>query len=211
MAMPRKRPLQDPNQQYAYVWRLDGEVIWVGCGKNNRCRPECKASWGGRPTELIRVLKVKRFLIVVEVLPCESKPEAIELERKLIAELKPKYNTATQAGGWKGMHSEEGLKSISQANLGKQHTDEFKEHRRQLMLGNQNLLGHIHTEETRGKIGAKAKGRPVSELCRQKSRERMIERNRLNPPRKGKLVSEEHRRKISIAAKNRKKRHASDV
>jgi len=43
MAMPRKRPLADPNQYYAYVWRLDGQVIWVGQGKDNRGRPTCRA------------------------------------------------------------------------------------------------------------------------------------------------------------------------
>lgn len=115
MAMPRKRPLEDPEQPYVYVWRLEGCVLWVGTGKNNRGRPTCKASWSGRPQALRDVLEVSRYEIRVEIIPCRTKPEAVDLERSLIKELQPKYNTAPQAGGWKGMHTPEGIESIKAA------------------------------------------------------------------------------------------------
>lgn len=206
MPMTRKRPLVDPNQYYAYVWRYQDEVVWVGQGKNNRCRPECKSSWGGRPHGLIELLGIHRHEINVEVFPCESQEESVDLERYLIDKLSPVFNTATQRGGWKGMHTEEGLRKIAEAQTGREVSDDVKEGRSIRMLGNQNLLGHTHTEESKQLIANSAKGRKPSETCKTKSSARMFERNRTNPPRKGKVCSDEHRRKLSEAAKRRVKK-----
>ena len=152
MAMPPKRPLSDPNQYYAYVWRLKGEVLWVGHGKNNRGRPTCKASWSGRPEGLIEVLQLSRFLIEVEVHPCSNKQEARNLERSLIEKLQPKFNTVPGVGGYKGMHTPQGLENIRKAQLGRVCSQEEREARSKRMLGNKNLLGHKHSEETKAKI-----------------------------------------------------------
>ena len=97
------------------------------------------------------------------------------------------------------MHSAQGIQNISLANTGRQMSDEFKENQRQRMLDNQHLLGHVHSAETRKKIGSSSEGRKPSLLCRQKARERAIERNKTNPPRKGKKNSLEHNRKVSEA------------
>lgn len=114
------------------------------------------------------------------------------------------YNISPRVGaGYKGMHSPEGLRKISEANLGRKHPEEFGRAHSERMKGNKHLLGHQHSEETKKKISDKGKGRPASELCKQKSRERMIERNRNNPPRKGKKCSESHKRKVAEAALGR--------
>lgn len=137
MAMTRKRPLEDPNQYYTYVWKLDGEVLWVGQGKNNRGRPTAKACWNGRPEALKAILRKRCAEIEWTVFPCDSKADSEDLERKLIIELKPKYNTATQKGGWKGMHSAEGIANIRKAQIGRPTSPELREKRRQRMMGNQ--------------------------------------------------------------------------
>lgn len=136
MAFPRRRPLEDPNQYYAYVWRLDGEVLWVGQGKNNRGRPTARACWNGRPQALREVLLARCKEIDWEVIPCSSKKESEDVERRLIKELKPKYNTAPQKGGWKGMHSPQGLDNIRKAQLGRPVSEEVRQQRRLRMLGN---------------------------------------------------------------------------
>jgi hypothetical protein len=210
MAMLRKRPLEDPNQYYAYVWRLRGKVIYVGYGKNNRCRPDCKSSWGGRCSSLIDMLRGNYEKIKVEVIPQASRELAWETERKLIALLKPKYNTAPGVGGYPGMHTTQGLHNIGSA-ASRTHTAAERESARLRMLGNKHLLGHTHTKETRQKISQTLKGRKPSDLCRQKARERAVERNTTNPPRKGVPCSPEHRAKLSAAAKARSERKHNNV
>jgi NUMOD3 motif len=207
MAMPRRRPLRNPKEFYAYIWRYKGEVIYVGQGRNNRGRPTCKSSWSGRCLELRNLLEVARWEIDVEILPCKSEQESVNKEKELITALKPRYNRSPSRGGFKGMHTPEGLERIRQAATGRECSEELRHKRSERMVGNTNLLGHVHTEETRKKMSEASKGKPASELCKQKARERMIERNKTNPPRLGKKLSEEHRRKLSEAAKRRN--HAS--
>lgn len=210
MAMPRKRPLKDPKQPYAYLWTLEGKRLWVGHGKNNRGRPTCSACWSGRPAGLVSLLRSRATEIEVTIYPCESVEHARSLERRLIAFFRPVYNTAPGTGGYPRMHTESGLKRIRDAATGRKVPQDVRDGRRQRMIGNQQLLGHKPSEETRAKLSAANKGRPVSDLCRQKSSERTTARNRTNPPRKGKTCSEEHRRKLSEAAK-RRSRNASGL
>lgn len=199
-------------EYYAYVWRLNGEVLWVGQGKGRRSDPLCKASWSGRPQGLLDILETQRQEIKVEIQPCLSKEASWVLEERLIAELKPKFNTAPHHGGWKGMHSPEALANISQLNTGRKRTEESKVQHSERMKGNKHLLGHVHSEETRAKISNALRGREVSEKTRVSASQRMTERNKVNPPRKGKVCSEEHKRKVSEARKLfflRKKQNAS--
>lgn len=208
MAMPRKRPLADSNQYYVYIWRHHGVVVYVGQGKNNRGRPSCKASWGGRRWELVKLLEESWREIEAEIIPCQSQQSSRELEQKTIKRLKPKYNRAPHYGGFKGMHTPEGLMRIRKAQVGRECSEELKEARRQRMLGNNNLLGHRHSEETKKRLSEAGKGRRPSDLCIQKFTERTILNNINNPPRKGKKCSPEHRRKLSEAAR---RRHAPKV
>jgi hypothetical protein len=155
----RKRPLQDPNQYYTYVWRYEGKVIYVGQGHNNRGRPS-KCNIVGRPQLLAELLSTQWHRITYDIFPCQSQQEAREMEIKLTLELQPQFNVA---------------------------------------LGFAGFASHNHSKESRCKIGNSLKGHIVSDLCRQKARERAIERNKTNPPRRGKKNSLDHNRKISEA------------
>lgn len=57
MPTPRKRPLADPKQYYAYTWMLRKKIVLVGYGHNNRCRVDCKASWSGRSEACVQMLQ----------------------------------------------------------------------------------------------------------------------------------------------------------
>lgn len=228
------RPFKDKEQRYVYVWRLLGTVLWVGQGRGLRGVPRpVRSSNAGRPEKLVEVVLKTWKLIKVEFFPCASAEAAIALETEKILSLHPRYNSKSVHGGFKGMHSPEGLESIRKAQTGKVVSPETRqklsetstgrvvseetrrkqsearkgkprEDVRLRMLGNQNLLGHKHTEETKSKISESLTGRSPSELCRQRARERMIERNKTNPPRRGKKCSEEHKRKVSEARKKRR-------
>ena len=163
MAPPTTRPLKDPEQYYAYVWRLDGVAIWVGHGHNVRGNPTPR-NVTGRPTALAKVLAKRWREIQREVYPCGSRELAIQKEIDLTVSLKPLYNSVVGFAGFAGKR---------------------------------------HSEETKQRIRETGLGRKPSDLCRQKASERMTERNRASPPRKGKRCSEEHRRKLSEAAKRR--------
>lgn len=186
MATPRKRPLEDVQQFYAYVWKLGGRVVLVGYGRNNRGRPTCKSSWTGRSVACVAMLIINSQRIAWSVVPCSSKEEAQAKERALIAEFKPKYNTAPGCGGWKGMHTKQGLSNIRAAHLGTKLSLVTRSKMSAKLMGNQHLKGHKHSEATKEKIAAGNRGRSPSELCRKKARERMIDRNKNNPPRKRK-------------------------
>lgn len=208
MAQSRKRPFVDPSHYYVYVWKFRGIVIYVGQGKNNRGRPDCRAAWGGRCWRLCRLLEKYLDEIEVEYFGCSSQTESRVLEAKKIKQLKPKYNKAPNYGGWKGMHSEVGINSIKNANTGKKHTQEFRTAISTRMIGNQHLVGHKHTSETKAKISIKGKGRSPSALCRKKASERMKKMNQLQPPRKGKKCSLEHKRKLSLSKQKQGAKHA---
>lgn len=180
--------------------------MYVGYGRNNRGRPTCKSSWSGRCKELIAILERRRHDIQVEVIPCSSIGEARGTEEFLIDRLCPEFNKFPHYGGHKGMHTADGIKRIGNAQKNREHSDQEREARRQRMLGNKHLLGHKHSEETKAKLRKASTGRPASELCKQKSSERLRLQNQINPPRKGKKCSEEHRRKLSEAAKRRHSR-----
>lgn len=121
------------------------------------------------------------------------------------------------------MVSDETKRKISLAAKGRKHSDSAKMKMsisrlgkprpdiRLRMIGNKNLVGHHHSEETRRRISEANLGRPVSDLCRLKSSQRAIERNRVNPPRKGKTCSAEHRRKLSEARKRYLERKKTDA
>lgn len=207
MAMPRRRPFADVNQYYVYVWKLDDEVIWVGQGRGLRAVPTRSA--GGRGGESLRIVMMTRWRDVTwEVEACETKEQSLNRERELIQDLRPKYNKAPGFGGWKGMHSPKGLEQLKENgrnNKGRKMSAEFCERRSEIMRGNQNLLGHKHSDETKAKISAKSKGRPVSDEVREKRRQVMLDRYARGegPRRKTYIVSEETKKKISEAAKRR--------
>jgi hypothetical protein len=163
---PRRRPCDDLEQFYAYVWRLDDVVIWVGQGHGLRGVPS-RRNVTGRPEDLVELLNARWQEIQMEAFPCNSQEEARRLEVSLTVKLLPLYNEAVGFAGFKG---------------------------------------RTHSESTKSQMSSSNTGRPASDLCKQKSSERMTERNRTNPPRKGKTCSKEHRRKLSEAAKQRRRK-----
>jgi len=210
MPTPRKRPLEDPKQPYVYVWRIGEDVLWVGKGRGNRGRPTGKSSWSGRPPGLVAILETDRYAIEWSIEPFDTDEQAQTRERELIALLKPKFNTATGVGGFKGMHTEDGLRRISEAAKNRKVSDDERSRRSERMKGNTIRRGSSLSEETKKLISESLRGRKPSELCRKKSAERAAVRNVTNPPRKGKACSAEHRRKLSESAKKRSER-ASQV
>lgn len=68
-------------------------------------------------------------------------------------------------------------------------------------IGFAGFEGRTHSDDAKDAIRKASTGRTLSDLGRKKASERMTERNRLNPPRKGRTCSEEHRRKVSEARK----------
>lgn len=203
MAMPRKRPFANPQQMYVYTWKYQGKVVYVGFGGNNRGRPSCSSGWSGKPQELIQILRDDVAQVIPTYYRCTSKEHAISLESKLIAFFKPRFNKSPGQGGYVGMHTEEGRRRLSELATGRPVSDEVREGRRQRMLGNQQLLGHRHSDETKQKISAKSKGKTLSDLGRRKASERMKERHRLGlcPSRKGAKLSDETRAKLRAARK----------
>lgn len=135
----------------------------------------------GRPDVLAKLVANIWSKIDYTILPCKTVKESIKLEEATIASLKPKYNRAPGTGGFKGMHSIEGRKRISDhqklrvvsdetkrkislAAKGRKHSDSAKMKMsisrlgkprpdiRLRMIGNKNLVGHHHSEETRRRI-----------------------------------------------------------
>lgn len=204
MAMPRKRPFENPNQYYSYLWALDGEAIYVGYGHNSRCRPG--SSLGGRSAALIDLLKQRQSEIDIFVFEAASREDAKKDERMLLSVIKTSYNAAPGCGGYSGMHTKRDLANMRAANLGRKHAEEFKAAISARLIGNKHLLGHVHSEATRKKLSIAGKGRYPSLLTRQKASERAKFRNLHNPPRKGAKLSDETKLKLSIALKAARER-----
>ena len=234
---------RDPKQLYVYVWTHQDECVYVGYGTGLRGVPRPKESANaGRSVALKNWIKKHWNQVVVRTISCSTLEEARNTETSHIQQLTPRFNKSSVHGGCAGMHSEEGKKKIGDAQRGKQLTEEQKKHissvhrgktisqaqkdavskahkgiarpdTRQRMLGNKNLLGHKHSEETKLKISESSSGRTLSPLGRQKASERLKVRNariragEIVSHRKGIPLTEEHKRKLSEAAKRRRKTH----
>lgn len=204
MAMSRKRPFADEEAPYAYVWRTNKVVLYVGFGKGRRCVVS-EAAAKHRSTALRDyITKVGVDAVKVEVYAAKSRAHAKDLERTLIAELSPMFNSAPGVGGYPGMHTEEGLQHIRASASSRKMSEQRKLETSQRMLGNTHLLGHVHTEETRSKISKAAKGRKHTEEARKRIRAAKIGSN--NPmygrpsPRRGVVLSDETKQKLRTAA-----------
>ncbi len=111
------------------------------------------------------------------------------------------YNQTDGGGGCRGrVHTDEAKAKLSAAAKGNQHslghtpTDEARAKISAALKGNQNLLGYTHTDETKSKLSAAWQNRaPASDETRAK----------LSEAQAGRVFSDEHRAKISAAAKAR--------
>jgi hypothetical protein len=206
MGQLRRRPFHEINQYYVYAWFLRNECLYAGYGHAGRCRyVRFKLS---QALNISREELVQSVTIVVHA--CESRKLAQVEERIWIELLKPRFCICPGIGSFKGMLSSESRERIRQAKIGKKPSLATRLKMSQALLGNTRTKGYFennkfaygykHTPEARAKISATSKGRKPSLLCRQKSAERCRLRNITNPPRKGKVCSEEHKRKVKEAA-----------
>lgn len=204
MVMPRKRPFADEEAPYAYVWRTNKVVLYVGFGKGRRCILS-EAAAKHRSVELCAyITKVGVGAVRVQVYAAKSRSHAKDLERTLIAELSPLFNVAPGVGGFPGMHTEDGLQRIRANAASRKMSGQRKLEMSQRMLGNTHLLGHVHSEETRSKISKAMKGRKHTESARESIRAAKVGSN--NPmygrpsPRRGVVLSDETKQKLRTAA-----------
>lgn len=203
-----------PYGYYTYIMiSPDGEVYYVGAGRRNRGDPRQK--WfNGVCFE--REWNIKGLRSIVIIIEQENKEDAYNLESKLILQYGRRdlhtgtlYNRTNGLGAHGRILSEDSLERIASSKRGKALTPEHRAKLSESLRGNQNLLGHKHSTETKAKISAAGKGRKMTLSDEERSlrSERVRERNRTNPPRKGKTCSPEHRRKLSESKRLSNARH----
>jgi len=210
MGMPRKRPFADIEQQYVYIWKVLEEIIYIGRGKNRR----------GVCTELVlkrRNLKMFDYVISIggiskittEVIKAINREEAKLLEKEMIIRFSPRFNIVPGSGGYSGMHTEQGLENIRKAKIGKPLPKETRRKMSEKLIGNKRRLGLLHNDETKIKISKAGIGRKLSEEAKRNiSKAKIGEKNPMYgvpSPRKGVVLSEETRRKISESHLRRKR------
>lgn len=120
-----------------------------------------------------------------------------EREQIWIDRLKPEYNMAPVAGSMLGYkHSDEARQNMSEAHKGYKASDETKKKMSLAHMGNQHAKGvkqSVEQIENRTKIH---RGKITSEETKAK----------MSASQKGRKLTEEHKIKLSVAARNRGKR-----
>lgn len=104
-------------------------------------------------------------------------------------------------------HTPETKARISAAKKGRKMSDDARKNMSVARMGNKNALGHSPSPETRAKIGASMKGNQhgVGKSPSPETREKLSAANR------GKVLSSEHRAKISASQKARWERKRSET
>ncbi len=97
--------------------------------------------------------------------------------------------------------TEEHRKAIGKASKGRIHTEEAKNRMRLAKIGNTYTLGHKHTEEAKRRISIANRGQVPWILGKKHSEEA---KEKMSQVKRGKVFSEEHKRNLSIAARNRR-------
>lgn len=204
MPMPRRWP----RCFYTYVmYDPEGVPYYVGAGKNNRANPKYKMFEGVCPEREFRARGRHTLTIVMEH---ESKEAAFEGERFFIKQIGrrdlgtgPLYNRTDGHGSHGRVWTAEERAKSRAAKLGRKASLETRAKLSKRMQGNQHLLGHVHSEETRKKISEAGRGRKLV-LTEQEKQRRAVHALTLNAGnRKGQRCSDEHKRKLSEAAKRR--------
>ena len=114
-------------------------------------------------------------------------------EQYWIDTLKPEYNMAPVAGSMLNYrHTEEARANMSKAHIGKTQSDETKAKRSLALIGNRNSIGFDKTIQIEAMRRA-TKGKPKSDEHKAK----------IAAPQIGRKFTEDHKRKMSEAAKRR--------
>ncbi len=192
---------------YTLIDPRTDEPFYVGRGQKLRMYEHVKDVQRGRiPNKNNRKLankinKILSFNLNVKykkILITENGKEAFNKEKELITEigLENLCNLTEGGEGFRGKHTEETKRKISEATKGennpffaKSHTEETKQ---KISKNNARyFLGKKLPEETKQKISKSNKGRIFSDKHRKKLSESL----------KGRKLSEEHKRKISESRK----------
>lgn len=186
MPMPRKWP----RGYYTYILSYpDGIPYYVGAGKNNRANPRHKRFAGHCPEHELQKRGQTSLVTIIEQ---PSREEAFAEEHRLIVKIGRQdlgtgtlFNVTDGLGSRGYKKSQEMLKKISDARKNKKATPETRLKISRSLLGNQHLLGHKHSAETRMKISLIGKGKKPnlsdeerkrrSEACARRNRERIHE------------------------------------
>lgn len=117
--------------------------------------------------------------------------------------LKPEYNVAPLGGSMRGYkHTEEARFNMSNAHKGKSHhSEEEKQRRSERMKGNTWNIGRKQSREVIAHRASFHKGKITSEETKRK----------MSEAQKGRKLTPEHKLKLSIAARNRVKRSKSPL
>lgn len=213
MPMPRRWP----RCYYTYVmYDPDGVPYYVGAGKNNRANPEYKWFQGIQLEKEFQAQGRHTLTIIFEQ---ENKEVAFKEERRFIKKIGrrdlrtgPLYNRTGGHGSHGRVRTEEERVKSRAAKIGRKVSPETRAKLSERMKGNQHLLGHIHSEETKQKLSLANKGRKLFStnngkklvLTNEERLRRATHALTLDAGnRKGKKCSEEHKRKLSEAAKRR--------
>jgi hypothetical protein len=188
MAMPKKWP----RCYYTYIIYEDGVPRWVGAGKNARANPK-----------RFPQLKVR---VVVFIFEQESKEVAFQFEEKWIREfgradlgegplLNRTYGLGSKGRSW----TDEQRQSVAKATSEREWTDEQREAASKRMMGNQRLLGHHPTDETKQLMSVALTGKKhnLSDEERQRRADWAAELGRRGKGKPKKPFTEEHKANIS--------------
>ena len=182
-----------------YIMYSGSTPLYVGAGRSSR------------PSVARRRLSSHQHLLAI-VYEQSSKKTAHDEERRLIEVLgradknRGTLLNRTDGLGSRGREWTQSQRSrVAAAALGREKSEDERAKISRRMLGNQHLLGHIHSEETRRKIGEASRGRKLNLSDEERARRAaaIAERNRSKPPRAGRACSPEHREKLSLARKKR--------
>jgi hypothetical protein len=180
--------LQAVETHYVYEHiRLDtGKVFYVGKGRGQRL---LKTSSRNQHWKNV-VSKCGGFKAEI-IANGLTEDEAFNFEKLLISQIKIQTDLSLvnlNDGGKGGVSpSPETLEKMRLINLGRKHSDKFRENQRQNMLGNK------MSDETRAKVSASLKGKPKSKEHAEKVSKALI----------GKKHTPEARLKISAAKKGK--------
>lgn len=181
---------------YAYL-REDGTPYYIGKGTHRR-------AWAKKHGK-IGVPKDERRIIICERNLTEI--GAFALERRLIRWYGKKcdctgilHNRLDGGDGASGLkHSEESKRKIGEASKDRKHTEETKRKLSEMKIGNSWNSGRKASTETRQKLSKASIGN-TNWAGKKHSEETKL---KISQSKRGKMFSEEHKQKLSIAAKNR--------
>lgn len=188
MPMPRRWP----KGYYSYLMlHPDGTPYYAGAGKGNRANPKHKRFAGVCVDEQAFTQTGKRTLVIIT--EHGDKATAFAHEEKLIQQYgRIDLGTGTLRNRTAGLGSKGMLfpasrsEKIAQAQRGRSMAPAHREAMRLRMLGNSNIKGHKHSDETKAKIALSSKGRKLSLSDEERTArsERIRQRNLTNNPMK---------------------------